>query len=427
MRRFCHILFFGSLFVGFCGAAGAQQRFPPPDFEGGYKLPLTTVPPARQQLYEYLDVAVLLAALLLGSYLSLQKRSRRGIFCLMVFSLVYFGFWRKGCVCPIGAIQNIALAFFEPAYAIPTTVIIFFLLPLFFTLFFGRTFCAAVCPLGAIQDVVLVRPLQLPGWLEHTLGLLGYVYLGGAVLFAATGSAFIICQYDPFVSFFRMSGSFEMLVLGGSFLVVGLFVGRAYCRFLCPYGVIMRVLSKFSKWRITITPKDCIQCRLCEESCPFGAIQKPATAPQPHDYRAGKIKLITLFVLAPIIVTVAGRLGMELAEPFSRMHERVRLADRIHMEETGRIEGTDDASEAFRATGGSIAQLYSEAGQIADEFVWGSMLFGGFVGLVVAGKLIGLTVRRSRKDYEADQGRCLACGRCFDYCPVGRAERKVEH
>jgi NosR/NirI family nitrous oxide reductase transcriptional regulator len=55
------------------------------------------------------------------------------------------------------------------------------------------------------------------------------------------------------------------------------------------------------------------------------------------------------------------------------------------------------------------------------------MLFGGFVGLVVAGKLIGLTVRRSRKDYEADQGRCLACGRCFDYCPVGRAERKVEH
>ncbi|MCL5098356.1 MAG: molybdopterin-dependent oxidoreductase, partial [Candidatus Omnitrophica bacterium] len=37
---------------------------------------------------------------------------------------------------------------------------------------------------------------------------------GAAVLFAATGSGFIICQYDPFVSFFRRSGSVNMLAIG---------------------------------------------------------------------------------------------------------------------------------------------------------------------------------------------------------------------
>ena len=56
----------------------------------------------------------------------------------------------------------------------------------------------------------MVRPVKVPGWLEHALGLIPYVYLGAAVLFAATGSAFVICQYDPFVSFFRLGGSQRM-------------------------------------------------------------------------------------------------------------------------------------------------------------------------------------------------------------------------
>ena len=74
-----------------------------------------------------------------------------------------------------------------------------------FTLFFGRTFCAAVCPLGAVQELVAVRPVKVPRWLDQALGLLAYVYLGAAVMFAATGTAFLICRYDPFVGFFRRS------------------------------------------------------------------------------------------------------------------------------------------------------------------------------------------------------------------------------
>ena len=106
----------------------------------------------------------------------------------------------------------------------------FFALPLVFTLLFGRTFCAAVCPLGAVQELVAVRPLKVPLWLDHALGLLAYVYLGAAVLFAATDTAFVICRYDPFVAMFRLSGDVNMLVLGGCFLAVGMLVGRPYCR-----------------------------------------------------------------------------------------------------------------------------------------------------------------------------------------------------
>jgi len=227
MRPFRNILIGMAISLILSGATSGVERFPPPDFvETDHVIPSPTSPGPRQDVYEYIDAAVLLAALGLASYLVLKKRSRRAIFALTVFSLLYFGFWRKGCVCPIGSMQNIVFSIFDRDYAVPIVVVAFFLLPLVFTLFFGRTFCAAVCPLGAIQDMVLSRPVSVPGWLDSGLRLLAYVYLAAAVLFAATGSAFVICRYDPFVSIFRLSGSLNILILGGCLLLIGVLGSR---------------------------------------------------------------------------------------------------------------------------------------------------------------------------------------------------------
>ncbi|RPJ28183.1 MAG: hypothetical protein EHM35_13805, partial [Planctomycetaceae bacterium] len=76
--------------------AMGELRFPPPEFESGYQFPQTTSPAARAVIYEYIDAVVLLAALLLGTYLILRKRSRRAVYVLMISALVYFGFWRDG-------------------------------------------------------------------------------------------------------------------------------------------------------------------------------------------------------------------------------------------------------------------------------------------------------------------------------------------
>src|SRR5208282_3030764 len=186
------------LFLVLAGVALAEQRFPPPDFESGHKLPATTTPAARAVPLQYLDVAVLAASLGLATWLVYKKRSRQGLLALSISSLLYFGFWRKGCVCAIGSLQNVALGLCDRGYAVPVGVTAFFVLPLVFAMFGGRTFCAAVCPHGALQDLVLLKPVKLPPWLEQALSVLPYIYLGAGVLFAATGSAFIICQYDPF-------------------------------------------------------------------------------------------------------------------------------------------------------------------------------------------------------------------------------------
>jgi NosR/NirI family nitrous oxide reductase transcriptional regulator len=425
MMRFGHIIITLVAVLILCdGGLAGTVRFPPPEFESGYELPDTTVPSPRSGIYEYIDTVVLLAALGLSSYLVLKKRSRRLIFALVIFSLIYFGFWRKGCVCPIGAVQNIVLSFFDANYTVPIVVLIFFLSPLIFTLFFGRTFCAAVCPLGAIQDVVLLRPVSVPLWVENGLRLLAYIYLGAAVLFAATGSAFVICRYDPFVSFFRLSGNINILIFGACFLIIGMFIGRPYCRFLCPYGVILRQFSRISKWRVTISPDECIQCRLCEDSCPFGAIRKPAEHWPKKEYGRSKTRLALLLVLLPVLIFLGGWAGSKLKTVASRMHATVRLAERVRMEETGKVEGTTDASDAFRATGTETADLYEEASNIRKRFGLGGWIFGGFMGLVIGLKLIGVSVWRQRQDYEADRASCLACGRCFEYCPREHLRRK---
>ncbi|NQT39950.1 MAG: 4Fe-4S binding protein [Planctomycetes bacterium] len=403
------------------GTACAEELIPTPEFTD-HEIPTATHPePRRSDWPEILDVGVLLIALILASAAALAWRSRRGLFVLTLVSLAWFGFWREGCICSIGAIGNVALAIGDPGYVVPVGVIAFFSLPLLFALFFGRTFCAAVCPLGAIQELVAVRPVQIPRWLEHTLGLLAYVYLGAAVALAATGTALVICRYDPFVAFFRLSGSVEMLIFGAGFLLLGVFIGRPYCRFLCPYGALLGLASKVSRRHVTIPPDECIKCRMCEDACPYGAIVQPTVEYPADRRRAGRRRLALLLIALPGLIAGCAWLGGMLDVPLSRLDPIVVLADRVRAEDLGEVDGTTDASEAFHQSGVSAEELYDRAKKQRAKLPAACRWLGAWVGLVIGIKLIHLSIRRRRKDYQPDRAGCVACGRCFWYCPPEQA------
>ena len=407
----------------------AQQRFPKPEFDSGYVQPSPTTPEPRAMALEYFDVFVLLAVLSLASWLAIKKRSRRGLLWLSLFSLIYFGFYRDGCICSIGAIQNVALSIFQPTYAISLTALLFFILPLLFALFFGRTFCAAACPLGAIQDLIVINPISIPSWIRKTLGFIPVIYLGLAVLFAATGSDFIICRYDPFVGIFRMDGPFLMIFLGITFLLLGMFYARPYCRVFCPYGVILGWLSRFSKWHMSITPSECIKCKLCKDSCPFDAIEVPSDQAyrDPEVSRKNLRKFILYIALIPVLTLVGGWIGSKSHIFLSRVHPDVYLAELMITNPELKEDEENLDIQAFLESGETFEQLVEQASVIRDKYKKGGWALGGFIGLVLGITLMNQVVFRRREDYEPHKGDCFSCGRCMDYCPVEKPiEEKVK-
>lgn len=411
-----------AIFSGVCIslAVQAQQRFPRPDFESGYQAPSLEVPEPRHGLMEYLDVMILFIVLSLTTWFVLKSRSRKSVLYISIFTLIYFGFYRNGCICSIGAIQNVTLALVDPAYTISLTALAFFMLPLLFALFAGRVFCGGACPLGVIQDLMIIKPISLPTGVRKALGLIPYIYLGLSILFAATQTDFIICRFDPFVGIFRMDASFSMLVLGGSFLVISMFVGRPYCRFLCPYGVLLSWMSGVSKKHLTITPSECIDCKLCERSCPMDAINQPVADP------VSRKKDISRFVLSVVVLPICMLVGGYIASTshvyLSKANRTVALAELLITHPELKNDPDHIDIQTFLTSGKTMDTLVEEAATIRQQFYYGSWLLGAFLGLAFGIIYSRKTIYRSRQDYEPDKGNCVSCARCMDYCPVGKPD-----
>ena len=417
-KRIAILTFFSGLLISV--VSYAQQRFPRPDFETDYIVPSPLAPEPRWATMEILDVVILLIVMLLASWFAIKKRSRQGILYLSVFTLIYFGFYRNGCICSIGGIQNVTLTLFNPTYAISLTALLFFILPLIFALFMGRVFCGAACPLGAIQELIIFRPISIPSPVRKVLGLIPYLYLGLSILYAATNTDFIICRYDPFIGIFRMDATFEMLILGGSFLILGMFIARPYCRFLCPYGVLLNWMSKVSKWHLSITPSECVDCKLCAHSCPVDAINKPVIEPVSTSKDVNKFLLSVLIL--PILILIGGYVGSKSHIYLSKANTTVGLAELLIANPELKNDPDHIDVQTFLTSGKTMETLLEEAATIRKQFYYGGWIMGGFLGLAFGLIFMGKTLYRNRKDYEPDKGNCVSCGRCMDYCPVGKPD-----
>lgn len=397
----------------------AGGRFPKPDFETEYVAP--TVPPPLPESGAVGDAAVvvvLVLALILTSVLALRHRSRRGIVAVGLFSVVFFGFVREGCICPVGAVQNVAAALLLPGVSLPWTVVALFVIPLLFALFVGRVFCAGVCPLGAVQELLVLRPVTLPRGLQAGLSLVPVTLLAFAVWLAGTGTAFPICRLDPFVAFFRLSATVPVFLYGGVFLLLGAFVARPYCRFLCPYGVLLDWCSRLSWRHLTITPDECVSCRLCEDACPYEAIVVPTEGDAGEPRVRGVKRLARFVVLCPVLVIVGAGAGWACGPVVAQLHPTVQQANQVA--DSSADPRLSLRAEAFLAQGGAPEMLQKQARMLVDRNRVGGLLAGAFFGLVVGGKLIRQSLRRRREIYEPDRGACVSCGRCFASCPRER-------
>ena len=405
----------------------AIPRNPPPVFESDYILPETATPMPVFPVATENGIAVALYGifLFLAVFGAFHWRSRKVLFLLAAASVVVLGFLMTGCPCPVGMFQNIVDAFVQPTVPLSWTALVLFAGPLLLALFYGRVFCSGVCPFGAVQELTAVKPIKVPDGLEHALGLFRYVSLGLGVFFVTTGIGYVICRFDPYVGFFRMSGIHPVLIFSGLVLALGFFVGRPFCRFLCPYGALLGLCGSLAKKKVSVTPGDCTNCRLCEEICPYNAILPPTAPPTSTERSIGPKRLLTALVALPILIGVFAFLGHRIGPAFASWDQDVRLAELLHAEEMKLVDsfGSFPETRTLFQTGTPYNEVYRQALARIETFRTAGFWLGVWIGTVIGVKFVFLTLRRRRTDYEVDPARCVACGRCFWHCPNQREFR----
>jgi ferredoxin len=215
-----------------------------------------------------------------------------------------------------------------------------------------------------------------------------------------------------------MDATFHMVILGIAFLLMGMFIARPYCRFLCPYGVLLNWMSRFSKWHLTITPAACIQCKLCSDSCPFDAIDYPTDEKQSNNTKWGVNRFLVYALLIPAWIFIGGFTGSKAHTWISKANPTVYLAEMLVANPEVRNDPKNLDVQAFLSSGKSLEVLVKEATVIRQKFYIGGWLAGGFLGLVIGMTLLGQVVYRKKVDYQPHKGNCYSCGRCMKFCPV---------
>ena len=149
------------------------------------------------------------------------------------------------------------------------------------TLVWGRVFCGFLCPFGALQDAidrVVPRSWQreLPRAVHDRAVWVKYGVLALIVLPALAGSHASFYQwFEPFGTVFFLSPSLLLWAIALGYLAASAVVPRFYCRYACPLGAALGVVSLLSLRRIPRV-EQCEHCSVCEQRCPTGAIRGPA-------------------------------------------------------------------------------------------------------------------------------------------------------
>ena len=119
---------------------------------------------------------------------------------------------------------------------------------------------------------------QLPRWLD--VGLRGIKYLLllfflWSILWAMppeSVAAFVYSDYNKIadvrlLDFFLHPSGLALGVIG-VLVVLALPVRNPFCRFLCPYGALVGLISMLSPVKVSRDKKTCVSCGVCTQVCP---------------------------------------------------------------------------------------------------------------------------------------------------------------
>ena len=223
---------------------------------------------------EYISFIVAIALVI--PFLFLKKgKYFRPVFLLV--SIALFGFLQYACPRPTGAIE---LLLYNNAKGRPfewhLLIKVGFILGL--SLIFAKYYCGWICPKGIIQEYIYYKKLKIniPDRLDKILKSGKYIMLILLIMSPVIFKYKLFREIGPFKVIFNLDGSTYLIIFLVVVLLSSVFIERAYCRYFCPFGALLGILSFFSfnKIRFVDNNNKCKACNLCVKACPTNAITR---------------------------------------------------------------------------------------------------------------------------------------------------------
>lgn len=146
-----------------------------------------------------------------------------------------------------------------------------------------RSFCSWLCPIGTLSESLwrfgekiglnwkLYRRLDIPLRSLKYILLLLFIY----VIFGMSSKGlvdFISGDYNrvsdiKMMDFFISPSQLTISIIG-VLTLLSFVLKNFWCRYLCPYGALLGIFSRFSPMAIRRNRDTCIDCNKCNKACP---------------------------------------------------------------------------------------------------------------------------------------------------------------
>ncbi|MGI2209834.1 4Fe-4S binding protein [Shewanella baltica] len=171
-----------------------------------------------------------------------------------------------------------------------------------------RAFCGWACPLGlageylyAFRKRFIKSELTPPAWLDWPLRMLKYLLLLGLCYIVIGMPAQSIPNYlegnyhkiaDLKMALFFLTPSLITLLVFALILALAAWRRQGFCRYLCPYGAMLGILSFASPLKIRRDTQHCLieakgmKCDKCTRACPANIIVHTKTTVRSDECQA---------------------------------------------------------------------------------------------------------------------------------------------
>jgi NosR/NirI family transcriptional regulator, nitrous oxide reductase regulator len=225
-----------------------------------------------------LDLALLIAFLTLA-LVSFFRKSVALKYVTFAAAVGYLGFTKSSLVSVSDVFRLADLN--VPEFRFSLAWYAFMLFVVGSTVLWGRVYCGRVCAFGALtqlMDPIVPRKmrLEIPVRIEKHANLIKYGVLAAVLAYylVTKDVAGPIRYAEPFWMF-SLFGSTAMWIGLAVLLVATVFVRNLYCRFLCPVGAALGVISQATTVFSIKRWSECNTCKICEKTCEWGAIRGP--------------------------------------------------------------------------------------------------------------------------------------------------------